>query len=503
MEQKTINRILIANRGEIAVRIIRACRDLGISPLVVYSDPDRSSLHVQLAEEAFPLGGSTAAESYLDQAKILDAARGSRADAIHPGYGFLSENPIFAERVERAGMTFIGPTPQAIRLLGDKTAARKLARDLGIPTIPGTFEPLKDDDDAVQTAVRIGYPVLLKAAAGGGGKGMRIVHAKAEMSAALRAARSEAAGAFGDDRVYLEKYIHAPRHIEIQILADAHGSVVHLGERECSIQRRHQKVIEESPSTVVDSDLRQRMGEAAVALARSAGYTNAGTMEFIVDDKKRFYFLEVNTRLQVEHPVTELVCSIDLVKEQIRIAEGKTLTIAQKDVQQTGHALECRIYAEDPENAFFPSTGVLEQFDVPQGPQVRVENGFRTGDVVGLYYDPLLSKLVCWGKNREESVRTMRRALSEFTVRGIKTTIPFCKFVVNHPEFMAGKFDTHFVERCFDPKTAFRSDKSEELAAILAAVLIFSSGAVESPNHNHRSTAESKWKKTRSDAFRS
>lgn len=503
MTPSAIKRVLIANRGEIAVRIIRACKEMGIVPISVFSDADRSSLHVQLSEEAFPLFGNTASETYLNQTKILDIASRSKADAIHPGYGFLSENPGFAQSVEKAGIIFIGPSSKAIRALGDKTAARKVARELGVPTIRGTFEPLKDEADAVAAAAAVGYPVLLKAAAGGGGKGMRIVNTQAEMGSSLRAARSEAKGAFGDDRVYLEKYIDSPRHVEIQILADTLGAVVHLGERECSIQRRHQKVIEESPSPIVDGSLRKRMGDAAVAIARAAGYTNAGTMEFVVDEKRNFYFLEVNTRLQVEHPVTELVTSIDLVKEQIRIAEGKPVSFTQGDIKHSGHAIECRIYAEDPQNNFFPSTGILERYEPPQGQHIRVENGFRAGDTVSLHYDPLLSKVVVWGKSREEALQTMRRALGEFKVVGLRTTILFCKAVLDHPDFIEGKFDTRFVERRFDPGAALAASESEKLAGILAAVLIYSRGLRVEHGAQSRSTTDSKWKKARIETYRS
>ncbi|MCU0411410.1 MAG: acetyl-CoA carboxylase biotin carboxylase subunit [Bacteroidetes bacterium] len=470
MPHRPIKRILIANRGEIAVRIIRACRELGITAVAVYSDVDRSALHVRRANQAVALGGATSGESYLNKTKLLEAARKARVDAVHPGYGFLSENADFAEAVEHAGFKFIGPPPSAIRTLGDKTEARKRARELGVPTVPGTVEPLVDAGQAFDVAGAVGYPVLLKAAAGGGGRGMRIVNSEDEMPSAFATAHSEALNAFGDGRLYLEKLIENPRHVEVQVLADSHGSVLHLGERECSVQRRHQKVVEESPSPIIDEAMRAQMGDAAVTLARSAGYVNAGTVEFIVDAKKNFYFLEVNTRLQVEHPVTELVTGIDLVAEQIRIAGGGRLEQRQAEIRQRGHAIECRVYAEDPANRFLPSTGTLERYVLPEGPRVRVDNGYRQGDMVNLYYDPLLAKVVTWGRTRKESIAAMKRSLAEFHIGGVRSTIPFCQFVLSHGRFLKGDYDTGFVAMYFAPEALYREgNRAQVAAAIMAA----------------------------------
>jgi acetyl-CoA carboxylase biotin carboxylase subunit len=408
MKKREIKRLLIANRGEIALRIIRACKELEITSVAVYSDVDRRSLHVIQADEAYPLGGSAPRDSYLNQQKILQIAEDCAVDSIHPGYGFLAENPDFADAVRSKDILFIGPTGAAIRSMGDKTSARKMARKLGVPTIAGTVEPIQDMSEALSRASEIGFPILLKAAAGGGGKGMRVVQAGQELEAAFRMAQSEANGAFGDDRVYMEKYLDSPRHIEMQILADEYSDVVYLGERECSIQRRHQKVIEETPSTAVSDKLRRQLGEAAVGLAKAADYSNAGTMEFLLDSGGEFYFLEMNTRLQVEHPVTEEVTGIDLVKQQIRIAEGEPLPFRQEDIRMDGHAIECRICAEDPEESFMPSTGTLTRYALPQG-RIRVENGFQEGDEISVFYDSLMAKIISWGETRAAAVASMRR----------------------------------------------------------------------------------------------
>jgi len=463
------SKILIANRGEIAVRIIRTCRDLGIRTVAVYSEVDRTALHTRLADEAYAIGPPPAAASYLDQEKLIDVARRSGAEAIHPGYGFLAENPSFAAAVEEAGLTFIGPPASAISLMGDKTAARKSMHAAGVPIVPGLERALEDEAEARRAAAELGYPVLLKAAAGGGGKGMRIVSSADEMPASFRAARSESESAFGDGRIYLEKYLESPRHIEFQILADRHGNVVHLGERECSIQRRHQKVIEEAPSVLLDDAMRREMGQAAVRAAQACGYVGAGTIEFMVDRSRRFYFLEMNTRLQVEHPVTEMVTGLDLVAEQIRIAAGEPLALRQEEIRLQGHAIECRIYAEDPSNNFLPSTGVVRELRGPGGPGIREDCGIFAGGEVSVYYDPLISKLIAWGPDRTTAIQRMRRALREYRLAGVSTTLPFCLWVMEHPRFVSGDFDTHFVQDSFRPQAVADVGESEVVA--VAAVL--------------------------------
>ncbi len=462
-------KILIANRGEIAVRIIRACGDLGLQSAAVFSEPDRTSLHVRLADEAYPIGPAASSRSYLAIHKIIDAARKSGAEAIHPGYGFLAENPRFARACAENGLVFIGPTPSAIEMMGDKMAARKAMIAAGVPIVPGTEEPVSDEKDALKTAKKIGYPVLIKAAAGGGGKGMRIVASENEMKAAIRGAKSEAGSAFGDDRIYIEKYLARPRHIEIQIMADSHGSCVYLGERECSIQRRHQKVIEEAPSPLVDPEMRQRMGQAAVAAAKAAGYVNAGTVEFLADDNKNFYFLEMNTRLQVEHPVTELVTGRDLAVEQVRIAAGEKLSFSQGEIEMNGHALECRIYAEDPASGFLPSTGTLRGYHEPSGPGVRVDSGVYEGAEISVYYDPMISKLLAHGRDRAQAIARMKRALHEYRISGVATNIEFHKVIMNHPEFVKGHLSTHFIDDHY--KTAVKQPGHLEEAAAVAAAL--------------------------------
>ncbi len=454
-------KILIANRGEIAVRVLRACREMDISTVAVYSEADAAALHVRLADEAYPVGPAPSAESYLRIDRIIEAARASGAEAIHPGYGFLAENAAFARAVGDAGLVFIGPTPEAMDLMGSKTSARRAAIAAGAPVVPGTTEPLQSVDEAREIAARLGYPVMLKAAAGGGGKGMRFVAAESELVGAFETARSEAASAFGDSSVYLEKAVERPRHIEIQVFADTHGAVVHLGERECSIQRRHQKVIEECPSPIGDSVLRERMGASAVNIARSCGYVGAGTVEFLVSDVTRdFYFLEMNTRLQVEHPVTELVTGLDLVREQITVAAGHPLSFTQEDVHWTGHAIECRVYAEDPDNNFLPSPGRITTLRVPSGPCVRDDGGVYEGAEVSIYYDPMISKLAAWGRTRREAIERMRRALDEYVVGGIKTTLPFFCEVMRDAEFIAGQLDTGFIERF--QKRRERADENQD-----------------------------------------
>ncbi len=465
---KSIKTLLVANRGEIAMRVLRACKELGITGVAVYSDPDRSAPHVAMADVAVPIGGATPRESYLVGEKIIAAAKQTGADAIHPGYGFLSENADFAAMVRDAGITFVGPSPEAIRMLGDKVAAKTLARNANVPTAGGSDGAIDDAKRASDVARQIGFPVLIKAAAGGGGKGMRVVTSEEELEHALESAQREALGAFGDGRVFIEKYILNPRHIEFQILADEHGNVIHLGERECSVQRRHQKVVEESPSAALDPELRARMGGAACALVAAAGYTNAGTVEFLVDSSGGFFFLEVNTRLQVEHPVTEFVTGIDIVHRQIAIAQGETLDLRQEDVRQRGWAIECRIIAEDPYNGFLPSTGTLTDAILPSGQGVRNDTAAVPGLVVSPHYDSMLGKLIVWGEDREEAIARMKRALDEMRIVGVATSIPFCRFVLDQRAFVQGVYDTGFVGAHLVPG-AFEPD-DEQLRAAVAAV---------------------------------
>jgi acetyl-CoA carboxylase biotin carboxylase subunit len=465
-------KILIANRGEIACRVIRACREMNIGTVAVYSDADRDALHVRMADEAYNIGPAPSSESYLVGETIIDAAKRSAAQAIHPGYGFLSENANFVRKVTAAGITFIGPPPEAMEAMGGKISARKIAIDAGVPVVPGTTEPLASYEDAERTANEVGYPIMLKASAGGGGKGMRLVHSPEELRSAYENARSESLASFGDDAVYIEKAVVRPRHIEIQVFSDRHGNHVHLGERECSIQRRHQKVIEEAPSPINSAELRAAMGECAVKVAKAVDYVGAGTVEFLVSDvDKSFYFLEMNTRLQVEHPVTELVTGIDLVREQIDVAAGKPLSFKQEDVRLTGHAIECRIYAEDPDNNFLPSPGKIRRLRVPQGPGVRDDGGVYEGAEVSIYYDPMISKFAVWGRDRLEAIDRMRRALDEYEIAGIKTTLPFFRQALGDEVFIAGGLDTGFIAE-FDKRRGSTEPDLEELhAAILAAAL--------------------------------
>ena len=442
-------RILVANRGEIALRVLRTAREMGIEVAAVYSDFDKRALHARLANVAVPLGGSTPAESYLAMDKIIAAAKKTRSEAVHPGYGFLSENEDFAQAVADAGLAWIGPPPKAIIAMGDKIESRRLMQKAGVPVVPGIVEALADPAQAVKEAEHVGYPIALKASAGGGGKGIRVVRDPAGMEGAFRAASGEAEKAFGDGRVYLERYLDRPRHVEIQVLFDAHGNGVHLGERECSVQRRHQKLIEESPSPVVDAGLREQMGAVALAAARAVGYVNAGTVEFLYTDargKAEFFFLEMNTRLQVEHPVTEMVTGLDLVREQLRIAAGEPLGYAQADVRFRGHAVEVRLNAEDPAAGFLPSTGTIHNLRFPGGPWVRVDSGLYRGMEVGLDYDPMLAKIIAWAPTRIEAIERMRRALSELNVGGVKTSAPAVLAVLEDERFRAGTFDTHLLE---------------------------------------------------------
>ena len=475
-------KILIANRGEIAVRIIRACRDLQISPIAVYSEADIYAVHVGLCDEAVCIGPAASVQSYLNISAIIDAAKATGAEAIHPGYGFLAENADFAETVTAAGLIFIGPSAEAMRIMGSKTSARRAAIEAGVPIVPGTVEPLNSFDEARHIAEQFGYPVMLKASAGGGGKGMRLVASLDELRSAFDSARSEAASAFGDSSIYLEKAIERPRHIEIQVFADTQGNVVHLGERECSIQRRHQKVIEECPSPINDATLRNRMGEAAVKLSRAVNYVGAGTVEFLVADATRdFYFLEMNTRLQVEHPVTELVTGIDLVREQIMVASGARLSFEQEDIEWRGHAIECRVYAEDPDNNFFPSPGRITYLKVPCGPGIRDDSGVETNSEVSIHYDPLISKLAAWGLTRSEAIDRLRRALDEYEIAGIKTTLPFFREIVRDGEFQSAKLDTGFISRFNERRSVAQASEANEAAeqtrndiALIAASIHYS-----------------------------
>jgi acetyl-CoA carboxylase, biotin carboxylase subunit len=500
-------KILIANRGEIAVRIIRACRELGIQSVAVFSEVDRKSLHVRLADEAYAIGAAPSRESYLRIDKLIDVARRAGCDALHPGYGFLAENAALPRACTGAGITFIGPPAEAMESLGSKTSGRQLARRVDVPTVPGTNDPIDNVSEAQALALSMRYPVLLKAVAGGGGKGMRLVYSDAEFAAAFRDAASEAKNAFGDDRLYLEKYLERPRHIEIQIFADAHGRVVSLGERECSLQRRHQKVVEEAPSPIVTPDLRKKMSEAAVRLARAGGYVNAGTVEFLVDQHLQFYFLEVNTRLQVEHPVTEQVTGLDLVKLQIAIAAGHRLPFAWEAITPRGHAMEVRLYAEDPDNNFFPSPGKILSRHAPSGPGIRLDEGVYEGWTVPNDYDPLLSKLIAWGNSREETIARLRRALNEYSITGIRTNAGLFRRILAEPEFLRGEIHTKWLDELLRrPRSVSAcsgtSDSTEEThskascdaAAVVVAIWQAKQIAAQSSAAPGAGESSSKWK---------
>ncbi len=467
-------KILIANRGEIACRVIRACRDMGVATVAVFSDVDADALHVRMADEAYNIGPAPSSESYLRRDKIIEVAKQSGAEAIHPGYGFLSENAEFVREVTASGITFIGPPPEAMEGLGGKMSARKIAIAAGVPVVPGTTEPLTSFEEAKEIAASFGYPVMLKASAGGGGKGMRLVTDEGELKSALENSQSEALASFGDDAVYVEKAVMRPRHIEIQVFSDTHGNHVHLGERECSIQRRHQKVIEEAPSPINDANLRAEMGSAAVKVAAAVNYVGAGTVEFLVSDVDRsFYFLEMNTRLQVEHPVTELVTGFDLVREQINVAWGEKLSFTQDDVELKGHAIECRVYAEDPENNFLPSPGKITRLRLPQGPGVRDDGGIYEGAEVSIFYDPMISKFAVYGRDRSEAIERMRRALQEYEVGGIKTTLPFFREVMKDAEFISGELDTGYIARFNERRSVKALSETQADIAIIAAAIAF------------------------------
>jgi acetyl-CoA carboxylase biotin carboxylase subunit len=494
-----IKKILIANRGEIALRIMRTAREMNIATVAVFSEADRKSPHVRYADEAVCIGPAPSPESYLDMSKILQVCKDLNVDAIHPGYGFLSENAVFARKVREAGLIFIGPSPEAIEIMGSKLAAKQAAARYNIPMVPGTAEAIEDRQEAKELAGAIGYPILIKASAGGGGKGMRVVSNQAEFDEQMDRAVSEALSSFGDGSVFIEKYITSPKHIEIQVLGDHHGNIIHLFERECSIQRRHQKVVEEAPSISITPEIRKEMGRCAVDVARSCGYYGAGTVEFIMDEAHRFYFLEMNTRLQVEHPVTEQVTGVDLVKQMILIAEGNALKIQQDDLAIKGHSIEIRVYAEDSANNFLPDVGTLHTYVKPDGNGVRVDDGFEQGMAIPIYYDPMIAKLITYGQNREEAIAKMIRAIDEYQISGVQTTLPFCRFVMNHEEFTSGRFDTNFVARYFDPETIKKQPDEDaiQLAAIISGELIKNEKRNEPVQIEPVAEIPSKWKSRR------
>jgi acetyl-CoA carboxylase biotin carboxylase subunit len=490
-----MQKILIANRGEIALRVMRSAREMGIKTVAVYSEADRNALHVRYADEAVYIGEAPSSQSYLVGDKIIAACKKTGAEGIHPGYGFLSENAAFARQVREAGLTLIGPSPEAMEVMGNKLSAKAAALKYNIPMVPGTEEAITDVNDAKLRAVEVGFPILIKAAAGGGGKGMRIVDTPEDFEEQMGLAVSEAISAFGDGAVFIERYVSSPRHIEIQVLGDTHGNIVHLFERDCSVQRRHQKVVEEAPSSVLTPEIRQAMGKCAVDVARSVNYTGAGTVEFIMDEKLDFFFLEMNTRLQVEHPVTELITGIDLVKEQIRIARGEAISFKQEDLKIQGHAMELRVYAEDPDNNFLPDIGTLQTYVTPKGPGVRVDDGFEQGMEIPIYYDPMIAKLITYGKDRTEAVERMIRAIDEYNITGITTTLGFGKFVMQHEAFTTGNFDTHFVKKYFTPDSLQTGNETEALIAALVMEKLLSGSKVAVAQTVN--IAESNWVKNR------
>lgn len=486
-------KVLIANRGEIAVRVIRGCREMGYPTVAVYSEADRAALHVLYADQAVCIGPSPSVESYLRIEKIIDAAKKTGADAVHPGYGFLAENAAFAEACEAAGINFIGPSPYAIRAMGSKTESRQRMKAAGVPIVPGLEEPAKDFSEIEAFAKKAGLPIMIKASAGGGGKGMRLVEKMEDLRSSFERVQSEAGSFFGDSAVYAEKFIPSPRHIEVQVLGDKHGNLVHLGERECTLQRRHQKVVEECPSPVVDAELRARIGEAAVKAARAVDYYSAGTIEFLMGPDRQFYFLEMNTRLQVEHPVTEMVTGVDLVKQQLLVARGEKLAFTQKDVVHRGHAIECRIYAEDPFRNFAPSPGLIRHLILPQGPGVRNDNGVYSGFTVPIFYDPMLSKLITHGADRDEAIARMKRALEEYRVDGIETSMPFYNLIMDDADFRAANFDTGYLARLLEKTDLDRpvDERQRDAAIVAAAIMAFE----EAEKAKLPDEAESMWKK--------
>ncbi len=492
-----ISKILVANRGEIALRIMRSAKEMGIKTVAVFSEADRSALHVRYADEAICIGPAPSNQSYLVGAKIIDACKATGAHAIHPGYGFLSENAAFAKAVKAAGLILIGPTPLAMEIMGNKLKAKAAALKYKIPMVPGTDHAITDIAEAKIRAVEIGFPILIKAAAGGGGKGMRIVENEAIFEEQMHLAVSEALSAFGDGAVFIERYITSPRHIEFQVLGDTHGNIVHLFERECSVQRRYQKVVEEAPSVVLTPAIRQKMGKCAVDVAKAVDYVGAGTVEFILDENLDFFFLEMNTRLQVEHPVTEMITGLDLVKEQIKVAKGEALSFTQEDLKITGHAIELRVYAEDPLNNFLPDIGTLQTYQTPKGNGVRVDDGFEQGMEIPIYYDPMIAKLITFGKNREEAIERMVRAIDEYNITGIQTTLSFGKFVMQHQAFISGNFDTHFVGKYFNANSLVNETEEEAfLAAITAAILLKNTNVVTA-NHTNLENYNKDWLKNR------
>ena len=491
-----MKKILIANRGEIALRIMRSAREMGIKTVAVYSEADRNALHVRYADEAVCIGPAPSNQSYLVFEKIIGACKQTGAEAIHPGYGFLSENAAFAREVKKSGLILIGPSPEAMEIMGNKLSAKAAALKYNIPMVPGTEEAITDVQEAKKRAEEVGFPILIKAAAGGGGKGMRIVESANDFEEQMKLAVSEATSAFGDGSVFIERYVSSPRHIEIQVLGDMHGNIVHLFERECSVQRRHQKVVEEAPSAVLTPEIRAAMGKCAVDVARSCNYVGAGTVEFILDEKLNFYFLEMNTRLQVEHPVTEMITGLDLVKEQIKISRGEKLSFKQEDLEIKGHAVELRVYAEDPANNFLPDIGTLKTYRLPQGPGVRVDDGFEEGMEIPIYYDPMIAKLITYGKNREEAIERMVRAIDEYQITGIETTLPFGKFVMQHEAFTSGKFDTHFVKKYFQPEKLQQENKAEAMIAALVAAQLMQQKP-STITHQASAASAAAWKKNR------
>ena len=491
-----MKKILIANRGEIALRIMRSAKEMGIATVAVYSEADRNALHVRYADEAVCIGPAASNQSYLVVEKIIDACKQTGAEAIHPGYGFLSENAAFARAVEKAGLVLVGPSPEAMEMMGNKLSAKAAALKYNIPMVPGTEEAISDIEEAKNRAIEVGFPILIKAAAGGGGKGMRIVENAADFEEQMHLAVSEATSAFGDGAVFIERYVGSPRHIEIQVLGDNHGNIVHLFERDCSVQRRHQKVIEEAPSSVLTPEIREKMGKCAVDVARSCNYTGAGTVEFILDENLDFFFLEMNTRLQVEHPVTELITGLDLVKEQIKIARGEKLSFTQEDIAMKGHAIELRVYAEDPATNFLPDIGTLETYRLPQGPGIRVDDGFEEGMEIPIYYDPMIAKLITYGENRAQAIERMIRAIDEYQITGIETTLGFGKFVMQHEAFTSGNFDTHFVKNYFQPSSLLYENEQEAFIAALVAAQLMQK-QTQQFNTVNQTAKTSSWKKNR------
>jgi acetyl-CoA carboxylase biotin carboxylase subunit len=493
-----MKKILVANRGEIALRVMRSCKEMGIATVAIFSEADRNAPFVKYADEAICVGPPASNQSYLLGDNIIKVCKELNVDGIHPGYGFLSENAEFTRKVTEAGITFIGPSPEAMEVMGSKLAAKAAVKSYNIPMVPGTDKAIDDIEAAKVTAREVGFPILIKASAGGGGKGMRVVEKEEDFEEQMNLAVNEAVSSFGDGAVFIERYVGSPRHIEIQILADNHGNIVYLFERECSIQRRHQKVIEEAPSVVLTPELRAEMGKCAVDVARACNYYGAGTVEFLLEDNTNFYFLEMNTRLQVEHPVTEMITGLDLVKEQIRVARGEKLSFKQEELTINGHSLEVRVYAEDPRNNFLPDIGQLKTYRRPTGMGVRVDDGFEEGMHIPIYYDPMISKLITHGKDREEAIMRMVRAIDEYNITGVETTLDFCKFAIQHEAFVSGNFDTHFVPKYFTPEVLDHSDKEEEdIASIIAAMLLDKSTKKVSQLSEDKSTV-SKWKQNRS-----